>query len=870
MFLHPEWPPSSDSMHSLLPAFEFTTMVTSSDLGAVFFANQKSLDRQVALKVFSPALAADPDFRKAFVSSSKIAACLRHTNLIGILDSGEVGGMPYLVMEFVPGKSLAHSTRGQVVEFNQSLSIINAICSGLAHANEAGLVHGHLDTLSILLNQHAIPKIGNFGLGRIVHTGSDAEVSRHFTAPEVLVDPATATKASDVFSIAAIFHNLISGQPYTSDSPPPSTLCGCRRSIDAVLKQATAPHPGKRYANAVAFQTALNQAAEAPHQIVAVAPGTSQVLLRAQKVSFDFKLLTKLILIVALLFSIFFTWKSLKKTRADRERENREILAKQSAPKEVADAFIAEQKAKEQARRKQIRPAPLVEIPRFELKKETSAQTLSRLRTPLAAGARSVMPVGSVTKGDRIYFFVEESLPWAEAAFFAEEHGAHLAEPGDNFAWLHAEVTKGRDCWLGAARDGAGAWVLANGKTWSPSTEPAGTGQFLISSSEGYSSYDGDQARPFVIEWQADGTNPGSLSNLLAATRASLSGASPFFPPGTIVSGKRRYLHIALPVTWEKATEMAESAGGHLLSAATVEEISELGKITKFLSAEDGLWLGGSLESDLWVWATSEPWNSAAWINNADATEEESALILRPGKGWDTLQRSANASGFLIEWSDDAKQPPPVETTLSPAKQSAELSDRVKQLLLAAAKKRDEDFSANVKKFRWDLDASSRGFTHGNQEKFGSSITFLKESVKEGRILVDAISKDWNAGKIIVSPEMSKLINYHNGKEVEIDAKFIEEISKIRDAYVTRLAALRDDATSAGQPRLTSDIGQIIDEAADLKDWAESQGVVLSEVIAQDLTEPDERLMGDGDDRKEEQEKLRERLREIFRENFNN
>lgn len=102
----PEWPPTPEVMHSLLPAFGFTSMVTSNDHGAVFFANQKSLDRQVAVKVFSPLLGVDSIFRDAFENSSKLAAGLRHTNLIGILDSGRAGAMPYLVMEFVPGKLL--------------------------------------------------------------------------------------------------------------------------------------------------------------------------------------------------------------------------------------------------------------------------------------------------------------------------------------------------------------------------------------------------------------------------------------------------------------------------------------------------------------------------------------------------------------------------------------------------------------------------------------------------------------------------------------------------------------------------------------------------------------------------------------------
>lgn len=800
-------------------------MVTASDVGAVFFANQKSLDRQVAVKVFSPVLAADTAFLKAFENSSKLAAGLRHTNLIGILDSGRAGGMPYLVMEFVPGKSLARSTRGQVVEFGQALTIIDAICAGLAHAHEASLVHGHLDTLSILLNRQAVPKIGNFGLGRIVHTDPDATVPRYFTAPEVLVDPAAATKASDVFSAAAIFHELITGQPYVPGSPPASTLCGCRPDIDVVLKRATDPDPGKRFEDARAFQTALKKAAEPPR--VVTAPATPAPL-PAPKTGSAMALLTKLVIIVVLLFAILFTWETLKKTRAGRERENREILAKQEAAKEATAALIAEQKAMEEARRLAARPDPGADLPRHEEKAEIPAQSLARLRSALASGRRSEMPVGTVKKGDRDYFLVEEPMSWAEAAQFAEEHGAHLADPGTDLGWLNSELTKGRECWLGAARGGADSWVLCDGKPWSPLAQPDGNGLFLVSSkSGGFASADEGSVRPFVIEWHSDGSNPGSLAKLLAAARASLDGASPVFPPGTVVSGDRRYLYVPRPVTWKDAEKLADDSGGHLLVAASTEEIEALRKLTGPLKARDGIWLGGSLEEDHWRWITGEPWQAAAWADESAASEENAVLVIRPGKGWIAMDRGDTASGLLIEWSEDRNAPKPDGTAPAPGDKTAELDARVKELVLAAAKKRDEEFAANIKKFQWDLDSF---LGRGNQNLFGSSVEYLKEAVEGDRLLVEQIKDNWGNERITVSPEMKKLLNYHAGKETEIDAKFLADTGKIRDAYTVRLSAIRDEAKAAGQAKVAADADDAVGKTKDLEPWLKSLGVRFPEV----------------------------------------
>jgi hypothetical protein len=840
-------------MNSLLPAFEFTAMVTSSDLGAVFFANQTSLDRQVALKVFSPSLAADPAFQKAFANSSKLAAGLRHTNLIGILDSGEVGGMPYLVMEFVPGKSLARSTQGHIVEFDQSLTIIDAVAEGLAHAHDAGLVHGHLDNLSILLNQNALPKIGNFGFGRAVHTDLEVTAPLHFTAPEVLANPSAATKASDVYSIAAVFHGLVTGIPFSPDAPAPSAVCGCRPAVDAVIKRATDPDPLKRYSDARAFQAALNQAAARPAAKAAATPARAATGARPTptmalpKAASESKLAVKIALIVVLLFAIFFTWEFQKKVRADREKENKEIVERQKLAKEQAAALAAAQQALEQKNRPASQPTY---TPKNIKEEERPLDSLDRLRSALAAGRRSEMPVGSVKKGDRTYFLIEEKMQWADAFRFAEEHGAFLADPSADF---DSSVTKGRPCWLGAARSGGDSWVLSDGKPWTPSSPPEGGGLFLIAGKNGgFSTANADESHSFVIEWSGDGSNPGSLANLLAATSASLGGESPVYPPGTVVSGERRYLFVKRPVTWTEADKIAKSGGGHLLVAATSEEIADVARLTNRIKAEEGIWLGGSLEDDLWKWVTGEPWETAKWADDSEASEDGAALLLTPREGWTAMDRGDTADGFLIEWSADEKVPKSGSASPSGNGKVAELDAKVKELILAAAKKREDEHAANIKRLHWDLDAYLRNLSSSGKDQFGSSVAALKELVEDNRIQIDEIknksakgevdetedeSDDESGdgeidevrrrpddGRIIASMEMLKLVNYHCEKQIQIDAQAEVGIGKIRDAYVAKITPIMEEAKAAGQLKVVGDIEDAIEDAEDLDAWAKSFG----------------------------------------------
>jgi len=78
--------------------------------------------------------------------------------------------------------------------------------------------------------------------------------------------------------------------------------------------------------------------------------------------------------------------------------------------------------------------------------------------------------------------------------------------------------------------------------------------------------------------------------------------------------------------------------------------------------------------------------------------------------------------------------------------------------------------------------------------------------------------------EIIASMAMLKLVNYHCEKQVQIDTQAEAAIGKIRDAYVTKVTAIRDEAKAAGQMKVAADIEEIIGDAGDLDSWAESFG----------------------------------------------
>ena len=836
-------------MNGLLPAFDFTAIIATSGHSAVYHARQRSLERDVAVKILSPHVSGSPAFRETFESTARSMAQLNHPNLIGVYDSGCVEDMLYFVMEFVPGKSLERSANGQQVELQQSLRLLHGICAGLAHAHGHGIAHGNLTLGNILLNQKAEPKISNFGFSR--SSGDGPHAATPFNAPELLAGNRMATPAADIHSIGAIAYQLLTGLPHSPDAAPPSTLVKCGARLDAVWQQATHADPGSRFSSVAALQAALTEAASGPRAPITAAIPASQRLARnsppspalvsnpapppspkarQSKVGFNWILARNLLIIVGLLYAISLAWDNLKASRAKRDQENRETIARQEAKRaqviEDARQRAAELAAKAAAANAGT-PKPGTETPATPA--EDPMESLDRLRDALATGARTEMPIGSISRGDCHYLLVPEPMSWPDASWFAEQHGAHLAIPDStaDLPWMVENLVKDQPVWIGAARNGRNTWALADGKSWQPKKEPSGIGDYLAVDPHGFLRTEGAKVlRPFILQWRGDGTNPGALTELLAITRKSLTGSTQFYPPGTRNFGVRHFLYVARPLAWREAVDMAARSGGHLAVATQISETVNLDDLVRDVAAPDGIWLGAFLRDAKWQWITGEPWKTAKWAKGRDAATADAALILDPGKGWDSRPLSDPASGFIIEWSQDHKGSTAAATpggSTATATDAGALTARAKELIQAADSKRTEKLANNVKKLSWDLDVYLRGLNKSNQGVWSHNVQMLKKSVRDNRV-PSAIPR---SSGIQLSAEMAKMAKAHSDKQDQIDAEFAAEAEKIRSAFIAKLRDARTQAQQSAQPALVKSLDQSIQEASSLKRWIKSFGVEL-------------------------------------------
>ncbi|MGA0845136.1 MAG: serine/threonine-protein kinase [Luteolibacter sp.] len=262
--------PEPSELAPMFPSYHIDCLIATGGMGAVYRALQKSLDRMVAIKILPQEFSQDAAFCESFEAEAKAMARLNHPNLIGVYDFGEVSGMLFIIMEYVDGKSLFHSSHGLAIDPNETIRLVSGICSGLAHAHEHGIIHRDIKPSNILLDLQARPKIGDFGLARPVdrkiQEGEEIFGTPHYTAPEVVNSPMAIDHHADIFSVGVMLHELLTGKLPADDPRPASAIVQCHPKFDAIIRRATDPNPALRYPSAQMLCEDLESIANAPAQ----------------------------------------------------------------------------------------------------------------------------------------------------------------------------------------------------------------------------------------------------------------------------------------------------------------------------------------------------------------------------------------------------------------------------------------------------------------------------------------------------------------------------------------------------------------------------------------------------------------------------
>jgi tetratricopeptide (TPR) repeat protein len=180
-------------------------------MASVWRANDTVLDRAVAVKVLADTIASDPEFQTRFRREARVLASLRHPNLLSVYDYAEGDERPYLVMEYVPGGTLAQRiASGAPIDCR---GLAQELLAAVAHIHGAGIVHRDIKPQNILLGPDGSAKLIDFGIAlpsdatALTQTGNLLGTARYL-APE-LMNGGTATERSDLYSCGIVLRECL-------------------------------------------------------------------------------------------------------------------------------------------------------------------------------------------------------------------------------------------------------------------------------------------------------------------------------------------------------------------------------------------------------------------------------------------------------------------------------------------------------------------------------------------------------------------------------------------------------------------------------------------------------------------------------------
>jgi serine/threonine protein kinase len=258
---------------SELAGYRIERLLGRGGMGVVYLAEDLRLKRKVALKLLSPVLAQDDEFRARFLHESELAAALDHPNIVPIYEAGEVEDRLFIAMRYVEGSDLKKRLHGGALSPEEAVDLLAQVAAALDAAHTRGLVHRDVKPSNVLVApglghegaDHAY--LADFGLTKdLSDQGPLAEDGQlmatiDYVAPEQIAG-VDIDRRADVYSLGCVLYECLTGEPpfghesdlavlfaHLEENPPaPSERRPeLPRAIDPVVATALAKSPEERH-----------------------------------------------------------------------------------------------------------------------------------------------------------------------------------------------------------------------------------------------------------------------------------------------------------------------------------------------------------------------------------------------------------------------------------------------------------------------------------------------------------------------------------------------------------------------------------------------------------------------------------------------
>ena len=239
-------------------------------MGVVYRALDPVLNRRVAIKVMSDALAQDADLRQRFLREAQAAGSLQHPHVVTIYDFGEVEGHPFIAMEYVDGVDLEGLLRTNVsLSLDEKLELVIGVLQGLSYAHKKGIIHRDIKPGNVRVDSEGKARIMDFGIAHLASSNMTRTGvmlgTPNYMAPEQIVGNDVSPR-TDIFSVGVLLYELLTNvKPFQGDTlhtvmykvlsetPPPldKVLPGLPATLNAIVMRALEKDPAERYASAL-------------------------------------------------------------------------------------------------------------------------------------------------------------------------------------------------------------------------------------------------------------------------------------------------------------------------------------------------------------------------------------------------------------------------------------------------------------------------------------------------------------------------------------------------------------------------------------------------------------------------------------------
>ncbi|NLV20516.1 MAG: Stk1 family PASTA domain-containing Ser/Thr kinase [Syntrophomonadaceae bacterium] len=258
--------------------YELLEIIGEGGMAKVYKAHCRILDRIVAVKILKEEFSRDKSFVEKFKTEALSAARINHPNIVNIYDVGQEGDIYYIVMELVEGRTLKEIISNEApLAVERAVDIAIMICDGVHHAHEKGIIHRDIKPHNILITDHGMVKVADFGIARaisnatITYGNNNIVGSVHYISPEQARGE-TVNRTSDIYSIGCVLYEMLTGRaPFNADSaitvalkhihdevPSPRKLNpDVPVALENIIMKAMQKNPGQRFASAQDMRNAL-------------------------------------------------------------------------------------------------------------------------------------------------------------------------------------------------------------------------------------------------------------------------------------------------------------------------------------------------------------------------------------------------------------------------------------------------------------------------------------------------------------------------------------------------------------------------------------------------------------------------------------